>query len=88
VNDEPVLTASGITAAIVAVINVLVVFNIFQATAEQLAQLNIAIALLVGIGLGIWARMRVTPVSDPTLVSGTTVNVTDAKGAATGSTVI
>lgn len=67
-NTEPVLTAGGITAAVGAVLNVLLVFKMIPLDADpetaqmQVAALNAVIMPLVGILLAVWARKRVTPV--------------------------
>ena len=62
-NQEPVLTSAGLTAAIMSVVNVLVVLNIVTLDAQQLGALNIAVGSVLGIVLATWARSKVTPVS-------------------------
>ena len=59
---EPVLTSAGLTAAIMSVVNVLVVLNIVKLDAQQLGAINIAVGSILGIVLAVWARGKVTPV--------------------------
>ena len=59
---EPVLTSAGLTAAIMSVVNVLVVLNIVTLDAQQLGAINIAVGSILGIVLAVWARGKVTPV--------------------------
>ncbi len=59
---EPVLTSAGLTAAIMSVVNVLVVLNIVVLDAQQLGAINIAVGSVLGIVLAIWARGKVSPV--------------------------
>ena len=59
---EPVLTSAGLTAAIMSVVNVLVVLNIVTLDAQQLGAINIAVGSVLGIVLAVWARGKVTPV--------------------------
>lgn len=58
---EPVLTSAGLTAAIMSVVNVLVVLNIVTLDAQQLGAINIAVGSILGIVLAVWARGKVTP---------------------------
>ena len=65
---EPVLTAAGITAAVSAILNVLLVFKVIpldpdpETAQMQVAALNAVIMPVVGIVSAFWARKRVTPV--------------------------
>ncbi len=61
-NTEPVLTAAGLSALVVAGLNVLHKLDYVNWDAGQLATINIFAALLVGVGFAIWARGRVKPV--------------------------
>ena len=60
-NQEPVLTSAGVTAAIMSVLNVLVVLDVWVLDADQLATINIALGSVLGIVLAVWARGRVSP---------------------------
>jgi len=80
---EPVLIGLApaiITGFIAAVVNFLNAFGLLVITETQLDALNklaIAVILIVG-GVGAWyARSKVTPTAAPTLVSGTSVTVTN-----------
>lgn len=61
-NGEPVLSAAGLTAAIMSIINVLVLLNVVVLDPDQLAGINVAVGSIVGIVLAFWARGKVTPV--------------------------
>ncbi len=61
-STEPVLTAATVTAVIVAGINVLVLLEVVQWDADQLAAINAFVVATVGLLFGVWARSRVTPV--------------------------
>lgn len=66
-SKEPVVIA----AAIRSVLFVLVLMSIITLDAPQLAGIALALELV----LGLFTRASTTPVADPTLPSGTTVNV-------------
>ncbi len=61
-NQEPVLISAGITAAVMSIVNVLVVLDILVLTNDQLAVINIAVGSVLGVLLAAWARARVSPV--------------------------
>lgn len=61
-NGEPVLTSAGLTAAIMSVVNMLVVLDVLVLDSDQIAAVNIALGSVLGVVLAIWARGRVTPV--------------------------
>src|SRR3990167_8460543 len=60
-NQEPVLTSAGVTAAVMSVLNVLVVLDVWVLDADQLATINIAVGSVLGVLLAVWARGRVSP---------------------------
>ncbi len=61
-NTEPVLTAAGLSALVVAGLNVLPKLGYVNWDAGQLAAINVFAALFVGVGFAVWARGRVSPV--------------------------
>ena len=68
-NEEPVLTANGIVAAISACVALLIAFGVVSMTGEQQEVLMAAIVAVLGvlgpIVGGIWARQKVTPLVSP-----------------------
>ena len=60
-NQEPVLTSAGVTAVVMAVLNVPVVLGWVTLDAVQLATINTAVLSVVGLLMSVWARGRVTP---------------------------
>ena len=62
---------AAIAAAIIAVLQVLVIFNVVTLTVDQLATVNTAMVLV----LGLFVRQVTTPTASPTLSAGTEVKV-------------
>lgn len=70
---EPLIIRGAITAAVVAILHVLVVTGVFVIPEESEAAIAGAIDL-VGIAvLVIWTRGKVTPVADPKIPGATVV---------------
>lgn len=62
-NKEPVIAGFTITAIITAVINLLVAFDVWEPTAEQIATLT-TVLVIVASGIAAYVvRGRVSPVS-------------------------
>lgn len=67
INKEPV----AVSAAIVAVLNVLQLTGVVNLTGDTVSAINIALVAV----LGLFARQASTPTSEPTLKQGTEVHV-------------
>jgi hypothetical protein len=62
---------AAISAAVIAVIQALILFGVVQITVDQLAGLNIALVAV----LGLLVRQNTTPTAAPTLAANTEVKV-------------
>jgi hypothetical protein len=85
-NREPVLTAAAVQTAIVAIVNLLDQLNVFQLDDAQMGAINATLAAVLPLLFAvIYTRGKVTPAADPKIVTGTSVTVTNAAGATTGT---
>ena len=58
---EPVLTAAAVTFVVSSFLSVLVVLDIVVWDVEQLGAVDVFLTGVVVLGMGLWARSRVTP---------------------------
>lgn len=69
-NREPLLSVATVTAAVSAVLALLVAFGLDVTEDQQNAILG-AVAVIAPIVVGLLARGKVTPVADPKAADGT-----------------
>lgn len=61
-SNEPVLTAGVIQTAFVAIINLLVAFNVLSIDDSQMSAINASLAAVLPILFALVVRQKVTPV--------------------------
>jgi hypothetical protein len=66
IQREPLAIRGAVVAAVVAVIQVAVVFG-WDLTVEQIAALSTAVNMIGTAVVVVWSRGKVTPVDDPQL---------------------
>ena len=88
-NREPVLTAAAVQTAVVALVNLLNTLRVFQLDDTQMGAINASLAAILPLLFAVlYTRGKVTPASEPKIVAGTSVTVTDAAGATTGTATV
>ena len=60
---EPVALASSLSAALVAILSSLVVFNVVELTADQVAQASLLITAVLAVPLTMLVRSKVVPLN-------------------------
>lgn len=84
INREPSAILSALGALLAAIAQLLVILNIVDWDADQLAAVNlVATSAIILLG-AIFIRSQVTPIKSPALEQGTQVTVLDADGKVTG----
>lgn len=73
--NQPVAIGAAIVAFVNSVISAVVLLDIAHLTDQQIAGINIVVLNLVILGTALYAHLKSTPVANPTLPSGTVVNV-------------
>lgn len=68
-SNEPVLSAATIAGAISAILVALVSLGVIDLTPEQQAAILAAVVAVLPIAMALWARMQVTPLSNPKIVN-------------------
>lgn len=68
---EPLAVRAAVVVAVTAVIHMLVVLGVIPLTAEQEAQVAMAVGALGTVVVVVWSRGKVTPVDDPRAGDGT-----------------
>ena len=67
--NEPVLTATGLSGFVMALLTMLVSMNVFRLSQEQMTAVqNVVVPLaifIVPFAVSFWARSKVTPVDNP-----------------------
>jgi len=61
-SNEPVITAGVIQTALVAIVNVLVAFNVLSIDDSQMSAINASLAAVLPILFALVVRQKVTPV--------------------------
>lgn len=62
--NEPVVTQATVLALLQAIVVFTIAFEIWEPTANQIAAVEGLIGIVFTIGLAVWARNRVTPVTN------------------------